>query len=100
MVQGNYNGVAGDTVLESSAWPFELAAVTQPVVMYHGDNDTDVFPAAAEYLAAQLPSATLHMAEGESHSIIRRKWHDLLVGVITAARAGGAGGAAGAGARL
>ena len=86
VAQGNFNGVASDTVLESSAWPFELAAVTQPVVLYHGDTDTDVFPAAAEYLAEQLPSATLHMIAGESHSIIRRKWYDCLVEVIAAAQ--------------
>jgi pimeloyl-ACP methyl ester carboxylesterase len=51
-----------------SDWEHELAAVTQPVTVWQGDQDNWVPPAMAQALAARLPGpARLELLPGLSH---------------------------------
>jgi len=45
-----------------------LPQIAQPVLVVHGDRDRIAPPAAAEYLAAQLPHARLALLAGAAHA--------------------------------
>jgi pimeloyl-[acyl-carrier protein] methyl ester esterase len=45
-----------------------LPEITQPALVIHGDRDRIAPPAAAEYLAAQLPRARLALLAGAAHA--------------------------------
>jgi pimeloyl-[acyl-carrier protein] methyl ester esterase len=44
------------------------AAITRPCLVVHGSEDRIVPPAAGLWLAAQLPVARMHLAEGAAHA--------------------------------
>lgn len=44
-----------------------LPAISQPALVIHGDRDSVVAPAAADYLAAQLPRARIERIAGAAH---------------------------------
>ncbi len=48
-------------------WGMELAAIEQPVTLWHGNADTVVPISHSRYLAEQLPNAELHILRGEGH---------------------------------
>lgn len=45
-----------------------LPAIRQPVLVIHGDRDSVVAPAAADFLAAQLPRARFERIAGAAHA--------------------------------
>jgi 3-oxoadipate enol-lactonase len=53
----------------------ELASLTMPACVIHGDQD-EIFPVElARQLAAGLPNSELHIIAGQSHALIfRRRW--------------------------
>ncbi|MEF8892160.1 MAG: alpha/beta hydrolase [Haloferacaceae archaeon] len=51
----------------TAPWPFSLDAVAAPVVLWHGDADTNVPVAGARRLASRLPTATLRVRDGADH---------------------------------
>eukprot|EP01059_Diplonema_ambulator_P023402 TRINITY_DN3888_c1_g1_i1.p1 TRINITY_DN3888_c1_g1~~TRINITY_DN3888_c1_g1_i1.p1 ORF type:complete len:272 (+),score=51.20 TRINITY_DN3888_c1_g1_i1:208-1023(+) len=81
--QGPEAGPSQDGWLESRDWGIDLSAVTCPVLLYHGDQDADVPHQCSEYLAKQLPNAQLCIFEGENHSLIRRKWEQVLHSLVS-----------------
>ena len=80
--QGVDKGPSQDSVLESADWGIDLGAVRCPVLLYHGADDTDVPPECATHLAQKIPHAELSIVEGENHSMIRRKWKEVLSAVL------------------
>lgn len=60
-------GVAHDHHIVYGDWGFDLHEVDQPVDVYHGVQDEEVPLRHAEYLAAHLPDATLHVFDDEAH---------------------------------
>jgi len=59
---------SGLTNLRDNDLRAHLQAVTQPVLILHGEEDTLVPCAAAQYLAAALPCARLVMLPGVAHA--------------------------------
>jgi pimeloyl-[acyl-carrier protein] methyl ester esterase len=53
--------------LETSDLRATLPEITQPTLVIHGERDRITPPAAAEYLAAQLPHARLVLLGGAAH---------------------------------
>lgn len=66
-------------------WGFELAAVTQPADVWHGDADTIIPIAHAHALHAGLPESTLHVLPGDGHFSISRHFPEQ-VAVLVATR--------------
>lgn len=65
-------------------WGFELAAVTQPVDVWHGDADTIVPISHAHALHAGLPDSTLHVLPGDGHFSISRHFPDQVAVLVDA----------------
>lgn len=53
-------------------WGFDPADITVPVFLYHGTDDRIVPPSHSEWLAKQIPNATLTLYPGQSHYLSRR----------------------------
>ena len=60
-------GVRDDMRLIASPWGFEPEPSDVPVVIWHGEADTNVPVAAAKWLAARLPNATLELVPDGGH---------------------------------
>ena len=86
-VAGGYNGAASGSVLEASGdWGFDIASANVgggKVFLWHGLNDHDVPIQAGQYLSVKT-GGTLHAIDGENHTLIRRKWVEILTEVIGA----------------
>ncbi|MBP2401453.1 alpha/beta fold hydrolase [Streptomyces syringium] len=56
-------GYARDTVLTMGRWPFDTTAITTPVDLWYGEQDTSVFhsPGLSTALADALPTARRHV---------------------------------------
>lgn len=59
-------GAARDVVLLGAPWGFDLGEITQPVLLWHGENDVLATPAMGRHLAAMIPDcrATFYPDEG------------------------------------
>ena len=74
-VEASRQGPAGpveDYRLWGSDWGFDLADVTVPVHLWQGDADQMVPMHHAEWLAEQMPNATVHRLEADGHVSIQR----------------------------
>lgn len=60
-------GQADDDLAYTSAWGYDLAQVTTPVLFLHGDQDKVVPNSHGEWLVAHCPSAELRLCHGDSH---------------------------------
>lgn len=63
-------------------WGFELAAVTQPVLLWHGTADGVVPVAHARWLAEALPDAVPHLLEGEGHFSVPVDYTDPILAAL------------------
>lgn len=93
--QGLDKGPSQDALLESGAWDFTLeqveasisgnssknAMLKVPCFLWHGLKDVEVPFFVGQHLAEHLPSAEAHLVDGESHSMIRRRWKEILLKV-------------------
>lgn len=70
--QGVEGQVADSMVLSSKGWGFELANVSVPVHVWHGEEDVLVTRNMAEYLGRTIPGATLHIVEEAGHLLLDR----------------------------
>ncbi|MDX6372548.1 MAG: hypothetical protein QOD98_1536 [Nocardioidaceae bacterium] len=66
LVQGT-SGAGWDNVAWCGPWDFDLGAIEQPVFLWYGDEDTFAPAVHGEWLAQNLPTATLVMRAGEGH---------------------------------
>jgi pimeloyl-ACP methyl ester carboxylesterase len=60
-------GVAQDLRLLTRPWGFELASITAPTSIHHGDADLTVPVQHARRYAAAIPGAQLHIHPGDGH---------------------------------
>jgi pimeloyl-ACP methyl ester carboxylesterase len=67
-----------DYRLLGSDWGFRLTDITRPVHLWQGDADQMVPLHHAEWMASQLPNATVHRLAGEGHVSIQRHVGDIL----------------------
>lgn len=65
-------GYARDTVLASDRWPFDLGAVTTPVDIWYGAEDTSPVhsPDLGASLAARIPGARRHVVPGAGGALL------------------------------
>lgn len=82
-VRKGTKGVAKDCILETEPWSFhipeELPFMTH---IYHGKADEAVPVRVAEWYGLQIKPSTLHLIEGENHSLIRRHWDEILSNIF------------------
>jgi pimeloyl-ACP methyl ester carboxylesterase len=60
-------GMAGDLHIEATPWAFDLASITAPVELVHGDEDAMAPLAHANHTAELVPSAPLTILPGVGH---------------------------------
>lgn len=60
---------AQELALFARPWEFDLAALSGPVHLWHGSEDTNVPIRVARALAARLPHAATHFVSGAGHSV-------------------------------
>ncbi|GAA3550375.1 alpha/beta hydrolase [Amycolatopsis ultiminotia] len=75
-------GVLADDLAFVRPWGFDLAAITVPVSLWHGDRDSLVPFHHAEHLAAQIPGATLHRCRGEGHLAMFGRQEEALASLL------------------
>jgi pimeloyl-ACP methyl ester carboxylesterase len=76
-VRHGLNGVEHDMRAMVSPWPFDLAAITVPVLLWYGTRDVMFGPAAGRWLADRIPTAQLEVLEA-SHLLPLVRWGDIL----------------------
>jgi pimeloyl-ACP methyl ester carboxylesterase len=62
----------------ASAWPFDPAGITVPLVVWHGTQDKNFACAGAAKLAAGIPGAAYHEVEDGHYSILRNQARPIL----------------------
>ena len=80
-VEASRQGTAGpveDYRLWGGDWGFELKDVTVPVHLWQGDADRMVPLHHAEWMAEQLPDATMHRLAGDGHVSIQHRVGEIL----------------------
>lgn len=72
-------GMWEDHCAHCSPWGFNLKAIEAPTQIWHGTADGSIPFQHAVWLAGNIPSAELHLDEGESHlSLVANRWADAL----------------------
>jgi pimeloyl-ACP methyl ester carboxylesterase len=61
------DGLIDDDLAYVGPWGFEVSAITQPVLLAHGDLDRVVPPAHSEWLLRQCPDAELWLRPHDGH---------------------------------
>lgn len=60
-------------------WGFDLAGIEVPVAVWHAENDRFMPPAHGEWLAENVPGASLHLHPAEEHmSLPRNAYGEML----------------------
>jgi pimeloyl-ACP methyl ester carboxylesterase len=68
--EGLKNGINGwldDDLAFVARWGFDLAEIRKPVTLWQGSADLMVPFAHGQWLAARLPTASVHLEQGEGH---------------------------------
>ncbi len=61
-------GYVDDRLADGPGWvSFDATAITCPVVVLHGSDDTIVGPVNADHTTSLIPQATLRIEEGQGH---------------------------------
>lgn len=71
-------GICWDNVAWGGPWGFALDDVQVPAHLWYGEDDQMVPPANGQWLAAQLPQATLTTYAGEGHLVPMRHWSEMV----------------------
>jgi pimeloyl-ACP methyl ester carboxylesterase len=68
-----------DDMASIGAWGFDLSSIKAPVSIWHGGEDDKFIPSAhGEWLAENVPGATLHLRPEEDHLSISDKFGEVL----------------------
>jgi pimeloyl-ACP methyl ester carboxylesterase len=60
-------GPVADLALIADPWGFDLAAITVPVLLWHGEHDRNVPVASGRYLATALPNCEATFYPEDAH---------------------------------
>jgi pimeloyl-ACP methyl ester carboxylesterase len=71
-------GVAQDLRLLSQPWGFQLASISVPTSVHHGEADTTVPPEHSRLYAEAIPGAQLHLYPGHGHFSILTAAREML----------------------
>ncbi|HSD44468.1 MAG: alpha/beta fold hydrolase [Bacteroidota bacterium] len=82
-VRQGVDALITDLRLEAHPWNFPLAAIATPVVLWHGEEDWVVPPAAARHLAEAIPGARAKLVPGAGHFMIFDRWAEILDWLIS-----------------
>lgn len=80
-IEGTRQGarrVASDARLVLRSWDGELRPPPCPVAIWHGSEDSTIPPDAARFLARLFPRASLHLVEGEGHTLLACRQAEIL----------------------
>ncbi len=79
-------GMTRDLTLERLEWPFALEEIHSPTVLiFHGDEDTTVHPAVAEYMCKRIPACDEPtLFTGEGHSVIYYRYEEIIQAMFEA----------------
>lgn len=80
---------AQDMMLEGGDWgfsPSQIKTALVPTLMWHGDADEDVPVEVGRWNAEQIEGCRATFIEGESHTLLRRHWQEILSKLVAAAR--------------
>ena len=79
-------GMTRDLTLERLEWPFALEEIHSPTVLvFHGDEDTTVHPAVAEYMCKRITSCDEPtIFPGEGHSVIYYRYNEIIQAMLRA----------------
>jgi len=84
--QGLDKGISQDSLLESRDWGLDVAKVSVPVLLWHGEADDSVSVTAGKWLASQIPGCHATFLPGENHSMVRRRWGQILSTIVQVSR--------------
>ena len=71
-------GLADDVLAVARPWGFQLAEITLPVRIWHGEDDRTIPPQVGRYLAAAIPDCTAVYYPGEGHFTYLKHWSEIL----------------------
>lgn len=77
-VRQGVDALITDLRLEARPWDLPLAAISVPVVLWHGAEDRVVPPAAARHLVEAIPGARAEIVPGAGHFMIFDRWAEIL----------------------
>lgn len=94
-VYQGFQGPARDIILETREWDVDITKLAAGTVLniYHGENDVEVPMAFSKQMIEIIETDNLlrnepeqiqinkHYIEGESHSLLRRRWDEILAEV-------------------
>ena len=78
----SFAGMFEDAHAVIAPWGFSIAAVDQPVGLWHGDADGNAPVGMGRWLARELPDATLTEWPGAAHFEALRRWDEVLDGHV------------------
>jgi pimeloyl-ACP methyl ester carboxylesterase len=79
------NGPAWDLRLIASPWGFDLAKITVPVLLWHGERDGNVPVSHGRYLANALPNCRATFYADDAHLSVPLNHHREIFGALSAA---------------
>lgn len=77
-VERGLAGVEGDLRAMATPWPFDAGAISVPVTLWYGTDDTVYPPDIGRELAARIPAAHLEVVDGATHLVLLTHWSTLL----------------------
>jgi len=77
------DGLVVDLAAYAGTWRVDLSALTMPVQIWHGLEDPAVPVGFARALARALPSAHVHLCEGEGHFVFHSHGREVLEAVAS-----------------
>jgi pimeloyl-ACP methyl ester carboxylesterase len=68
----------------SRPWDVDLTAISAPTHLWYGADDTLTPPQMGEYLASQIPRASLAVFDGEGHMAAFDHWPEIVTALTSA----------------
>jgi pimeloyl-ACP methyl ester carboxylesterase len=87
-VRVGVDGWLDDDLAFTRPWGFDLAEMTAPTMIWQGSSDLMVPFAHGQWLAAQLPGASVHLEQGEGHLSVGLGALDRMLDELVSAGAG------------
>ena len=71
-------GIVADMVILTGPWGFDPAGIRAPTSIWHGEDDVNVPPGMARYLAGAIPGSRLHTFPDEGHLMYLNHWPEIV----------------------